>query len=236
MTQHIISDLIFKDIMEGYDMDEIIPVFEQTIFHNSVGELSDLLELGIDSVLDEGLVQSFPIFSFLIGAKNIAQNIKDRNLLLNTANFITKFNSGTIEEVKLIKYKNKLNNPKTAEQELGRVIILLDKFIDKQKSSILGTLFRKYVDGDYPWEKFCELSDILNRLFLHDLTYLNDFANAEDCVIDYNILEIPYNLRRLESLGLVEIYGQYSRFGDKLLQGEIIHTELTENGKVFANL
>lgn len=218
-------------------MDELIPAFKQSIFNDSfVDNVASIAEVGIDSILSEGLLKDLPIFALLVGATRTIKAIQDRNLLKNTAIFLDEIKSQKIDEVKLKKYKEKLNNKKAAEQELGRVLILLNQYVDNVKSRILGRLFREYVDQEYTWDKFCELSDILGRLFLDDISYLYETSNSTESQLTYHIYHIPYNVKRLESLGLVEIYGEYSRFGDRLLQSENMHAELTQNGKIFVEL
>ena len=88
-------------------MDKIIPSLKKTIFESSKDSLIDLGELGIDSLLDEGILKDIPIVNLLIGVKNTAQNIHDRNLLRQTLQFIQEFNNGTIDEEKLAQYKEK---------------------------------------------------------------------------------------------------------------------------------
>lgn len=52
----------------------------------------------------------------------------NRNLLNQTLIFMNEFNSGEINNDKLIAYRSTINNnPKKAEEELGRVMILLNK-------------------------------------------------------------------------------------------------------------
>lgn len=60
-------------------MDQIIPSFKKTIFDGSKDSIVDLTELGIDSLLDDGLLKDIPIVGLLVGVKNTAQNIHDRN-------------------------------------------------------------------------------------------------------------------------------------------------------------
>lgn len=218
-------------------MDELVPALRQSIFNDSLADgVASIAEVGIDSILSEGLLKDLPIFSLILGASRTIKNIQERNLLKNTAIFLNEINSQEIDQLKLQKYKEKLNDKKTAERELGRVLILLNQYVDNLKSRMLGRLFQKYVDQTYSWEKFCELSDILGRLFLADISYLFEIENTEKTQLIYHIYKIPYNIRRLQSLGLVEVYGEYSRFGDRLLQTENMYAELTANGKIFTNL
>lgn len=59
----------------------------------------------------------------------------------NLVIFINELNSGEIDRKKLNKYKEELRqNPKKAEKELGRILIILEQKIDNIKSLILGKL------------------------------------------------------------------------------------------------
>lgn len=215
-------------------MDELVPAFKQSIFNESlIDDVVGIAEIGIDSILSEGLLRDLPIFNLLLGASRTIKNIQERNLLKNTAIFINEVNSHKIDEKKLQKYKEKLGNEKTAEKELGRVLILLNQYVDNIKCRILGRLFIEYVNQELTWEKFCELSDTVTRFFLDDTLFLSEIANSPESHIEYHIYSIPYNIRRLESIGLVEVYGEYARFGDRLLQSEKMYAELTPNGKIF---
>ena len=117
-------------------MDKIVPAFETTLFDSTLSDACvDIAELGIDSLLDDGVFKSIPIVSTLVGLGKTAQNIHDRNLLKQTIKFINTFNEKSIPSKKIEKYKNHLDsNPKYAEEELGRVIILLNSNVDLKKS------------------------------------------------------------------------------------------------------
>jgi len=215
-------------------MANLVPAFKQSIFNESlVDEMANIAEIGIDSILSEGLLRELPIFNLLLGASRTIKNIQERNLLKNTAIFINEVNSHKIDEKKLQKYKEKLGNEKFAERELGRVLILLNQYVDNIKCRILGRLFIEYVNQELTWEKFCELSDTVNRFFLDDIPFLLEISNSPESHIEYHIYSIPYNIRRLESIGLVEVYGEYDSFGGRLLQSEKMYVELTPNGKIF---
>lgn len=99
-------------------MDKIIPSFSYSLFDGSKDSIGDIAELGIDSLLEDGLFKDIPIVSMLIVVQKTYQNIHDRNLLKQTLTFIKQFNSGTINEEKLTKYKEMLNSDsKKAEKE-----------------------------------------------------------------------------------------------------------------------
>ena len=218
-------------------MDELIPAFRQSIFNDSLADgVANIAEVGIDSIMSDGLLKDIPIVNLLLNASRTFKAIHERNLLKNTALFLDAVNSQKIDDKKVQAYKKKLLNEKTAERELGRVIVLLDQYVDNIKAQMLGRLFCQYIDRDYSWDKFCELSDILNRLFLDDMPFLYSIFGSEDRQAIYHIYKIPYNIKRLESIGLVEPFGEYSSFGDRLLLSENMFAELTDNGLLFADV
>jgi len=182
-------------------MDKIIPSFKDSLFSDSTEVLGDVAELGIDSLLDEGLFKDFPIVSFLIGVTKTAQNIHDRNLLRQTLNFIKYFNSGKIDVEKLEKYRNEINSDsKKAEEELGRVLIILNNNVELQKSTMLANLFRNYINEKITWAEFCEFSEIVRMIFIGDVRYLGAIYSGQ--VKDTTGM-LLYPIDRLTSLGLV---------------------------------
>lgn len=218
-------------------MNYLVPAFKESLFNESlVDVVTDISEIGIDFILSEGLLKDLPIFSVLTGSVRTVKSIQERNMLRNTAIFLDTINSKKIETEKLNQYKAKLQDEKVAEKELGRVLILLNQYVDNIKSRMLGVLFWKYVNGEYTWNKFCELSDIVSRLFIDDLEYIDEIAKSPEKKKQYHIYGIPYNIKRLESLGLLELYGEYSRFGDSIFQKENMFAELTENGEILLEL
>ena len=218
-------------------MDELIPAFRQSIFNDSLADgVANIAEVGIDSIMSDGLLKDIPIVNLLLNASRTFKAIHERNLLKNTALFLDAINSQKINDRKIQAYKKKLLNEKTAERELGRVIVLLDQYVDNIKAQMLGRLFCQYIDRDYSWDKFCELSDILNRLFLDDMPFLYSIFGSDGRQAIYHIYKIPYNIKRLESIGLVELFGEYSSFGDRLLLSENMFAELTDNGLLFADV
>lgn len=130
-------------------MDKIVPSFRKSLFNSSKEVIGDITELGIDSILDDGIFKDLPVVNLLIGVKKTAQNLHDRNLLKLTLNFIKEFNSGTIDEKRLNQYRNDISSDdKKAESELGRVLIILNSMIELEKFSMLANLFRNYINGN----------------------------------------------------------------------------------------
>lgn len=161
-----------------------------------------MAELGIDSLLDDGVFKSVPIVSVLVGLGKTAQNLHDRNLLKQTIKFINTFNEKSITPAKLQKYKERIyNNPKFAEEELGRVLIILNSNVDLKKSEILARFYRAYVEEQINWDTFCELSEVISRMFVSDIKLL--FAVYNKRVSDTSQCPV-YQADRLIALGLLD--------------------------------
>jgi hypothetical protein len=186
------------------NMERLIPEFKESLFGNFEDTAEDYIELGIDSVLEEGLLKEVPIVKTLFSTFKFAKNIYDRNLLKNLVIFIKELNSGSLDSDKKDKYKEKLDsNQKFAEKELGRVLIILNNYIDNEKTVFLARLFRAYIIQQINWEEFCEYSEVINRLFIQDVKILIEIASAN--FKDTSNREDLFRIERLNSLGIIAL-------------------------------
>ena len=183
-------------------MDELIENFEKSLFNDSNDVISDYLELGIDSFISDGILKEIPIVKSIVSVLRIGKNIHDRNLLKQTLTFINEFNNNNISIEKLNRYREGIeNNDKKCEEELGRVLLLLNSYIDKEKSIMLAKLFKAYINMEINWNKFCEYSEIINRLFIQDFDFLRKIYYSQ--VNDTSNINDVYRVERLNSLGII---------------------------------
>lgn len=211
-------------------MNEIIPSFKKSLFENNKDSIIDISELGIDSILQPRLIKDFPIAQTIYGFGKTVQNIHDRNLLNQTLTFIIEFNNGTISSDKLIAYKSTINlNPRQCEEELGRILILLNRYVDKDKSKWLARIFKAYLNQDISWNNFCEYSEIINRIFIQDIKILENIYEKET-MPDISTDEV-YRLDRLKSLGLINV-----GFEGMIVTEDAPKEGLNEYGKKFTEI
>lgn len=226
--------IISKVTLRRKNMDKLIPAFKDSLFTSALADSSlDILEIGIDSVIDNTLAQSIPIAKIIVGLCKTAQNIHDRNLLKQTLHFIREFNNKALSEDKIEKHKIKLNeNPSFAEDELGRVMILLNSHVDKEKAMILAKLYRAYVNEQISWESFCEYSEVISRMFVSDFALLmnihkNKITETSQCK--------RHQVERLTSLGLVTAsMSKISVIGNKQVTDYYVHTN--HFGNILCNI
>lgn len=187
--------------MYNINMNKIVPQFQNSLFSNIADSIPDIAEFGIDSILDEGVLKDFPLMSTLVGVKNVAQNLHDRNLLRQTLAFVKELNNGQLDEKKKEKYKKIIDeNPKKAEAELGRVLIILNQNIELSKSKILAAIFQEYINENIDWKTFCEFSEITRMFFVDDIYDLDTIYQQAPNYLSF----LSYGADRLVALGLVK--------------------------------
>ena len=186
----------------------LIPSMKETLFSpvilNLGSPLLDIAEASLDSVMEDGMLKDIPVLGAIASLCRAGASIRERNLIRQTAAFISSFNNGSITDDELYSYRDKLENDnKRTEKELGRVILLLDRMIEEIQSKMLGAFYRSYVKGGISWDKFCELSEANERMFVSDYVVLEAICR-EPIKQDLEITDKKmYKIQRLESLGLV---------------------------------
>ena len=91
-------------------MDELVENFEKSLFDDSKYIIGDYLEIGIDSIIDNGILKEIPIVKTIVGVLKVGKNVHDRNLLKQTLVFINEFNRNEIRQDKIEEYKKRIEN------------------------------------------------------------------------------------------------------------------------------
>ena len=91
-------------------MDELVENFEKSLFDDSKDIIEDYLEIGIDSIIDNGILKEIPIVKTIVGVLKVGKNVHDRNLLKQTLVFINEFNRNEIRQDKIEEYKKRIEN------------------------------------------------------------------------------------------------------------------------------
>lgn len=194
-------------------MDDLTEDFKNSLIVNAKDGIKDCIEFGIDNLLEDMKLKEFPIVNTIVSGLKVAKNIYDRNLLKQTLIFIDELNNGSISRDRLIAHRDTIeNNPKKCEEELGRILIYLNSFIDKEKSIMLAKIYKAYIKQEINWNEFCEFAEIINRLFIKDLQIL---TRIKDRDIDLMFSrEDEFRAERLYSLGLIGMSFNALTWGD----------------------
>lgn len=217
---------------------ELTADFEASMFLPAFKEASiDLFELGIDSFLENDLLKEVPIVRTVLGLGTTAKNIHERHLICNTAAFLHELSNAEIPTEKAKRYRKKLrDDPALREKELGRVLILLDRNIDSIKSVLDAKFFAAYINEQIGWDEFCELSDITDRLFVADLSTMQEAHLNGGVAIQ---MPLSYRHERLISTGLltnrVSLSGSVAAIDFDSQEPRIV-IELTDIGALFGDI
>lgn len=215
-------------------MDGIVPEFNDSLVIDSSDIVSDYLELGIDSILENDSLKEIPIIKTFISVRKITKNIRERNLMKNLAIFLNELNSGNIDKEKLNRHKEELKQDhKKAEKELGRILIILEQTIDNIKSSILGKLYKAYINQEIDWNLLVEFSEITNRLYVNDLNVLLLIFNNQ--LSDTSNRNDLYKIERLNSLGIIGLAPK-AVFIDDTGSRQDSYITMNSIGKKYANI
>lgn len=195
---------------------DLVEQLKVSLFENSIDIAIDFAEIGLDNLLsditDSEILQEIPIIKTIYSVCKVGLAIQEKHLLKKTLVFIKEFNSKQIKPKKLEKYKKKINEqPHYVEEELGRVLILLNKILDDSKAVILAKLYRNFIEEEIDWEQFCEFTDITERIFLSDIkVLLHGYKHKGVDLGDFP----NYHLDRLISIGLFE---NHNRLGGNIV-------------------
>lgn len=212
-------------------MDKLTTDFEKSLFNDSMDIIADYMEIGIDSFIEEGILEEIPFVKSIVGVLKIGKNVHDRNLLRQTLTFIKEFNSGNISKDKLVAYKFTIeNNPKKCEAELGKILLLLNNFIDIKKSIMLSRIFKAYINEKINWNTFGDYSEVINRIFMEDVELLLKIYNDEK--IELNGINIKYKIGRLNSLGIINVV--YANTWETI--SSYSKVEVNAHGKIFIEI
>lgn len=215
-------------------MNKIVPKFKDSLLLDTSNILQDYAEIGIDSFLDNDILKEIPIVKSVISVKRIVDNITDRNLLKNMVIFISELNTGNVDKRKMKKHLKALENPKKAEKELGRFLIILNQTYDNEKSVLYGKIYKAFINQRISWNEVVEFSEIVSRIFVQDLNVLKDLYMKKPFAVS-NFTPEGLNMFRIDRLYSLGIVG-YSPKAMYPGGGIENYANLNELGKVFAEI
>ena len=192
--------------------------------------LADILEAGLDSILEDGLLKDVPLISTATSIYKIGHSIKARHTIKKLAEFIQAFNDGLIgdTEVKVIQDRI-LQDQKKSKKELEYILTLVDRYISDGKSAIIAKLYLSYLKRKLDWNEFSMYSEVTDQLFMNDLDFLRKEGNQI-------IPEVSSDVAlRLTSLGLLFEVHEVPEFSVNQENGNLYYeTKANKNEKILS--
>lgn len=166
---------------------------------------ADILEIGLDQILEEGIIKDIPVFGSFIKIGKTIKSIHDAIFAKKVLVFAQNIHSGNDSEDKWERHKEKLkNNPKRLMKELEVLLIYIDRHTKYIKNKILGKFYSLYYMGEIDWGDFEELAEILDVISVFDFETLEELYIKKYYAVNENYN--PLALKRLSNCGLADFF------------------------------
>ena len=148
---------------------------------------TELLEVGLDSILDDGLLKEIPILSTAVSLYKIGHGVKERHYVKKLAAFISAVNNGIVDEDRREFYRSKIvEDVAKRDRELEYLLLMIDRYIHSDKSEMLAKLYLKYLDEKIDWTELTRYAETIDRFLPGDYNVLSSeitgryFASSVD--------------------------------------------------------
>ena len=216
----------------GENTEELVVSLENSLSSDICDTVGDLVEVGLDAVMDDGILKDIPILSTVVGLYRIGHTIRERHEIKQLALFVAELNRGCTDESKRKQLLEKLNSDtRKSKQEIEYILVVLDNYLEYEKSQMRAKLYIAYLEGTITWAEFAEYASMVKQLIPGDLKLLEErhmVRKQSQCA----------ELLRLLSLGLM--YQQDSPLfpdGDyTVIKNELASFTITEFGDKFIEI
>lgn len=175
--------------------------FADSLKEESLACIGEYAEIGLDAIMEDGILKEIPIVNTAIALYKIGNSIKDRHNLKKILIFINAINNGIVDEEKRNEYQQKFqSNEKFRNQEIEYLLVLIDRCVSYDKPKILANLYMRYLDNLIGWNELTMYAEVIDRLLTQDIEIL-----CRDLIKEIHYNQIPHNYYRLEANGLLYI-------------------------------
>lgn len=135
---------------------------------------TELLEVGLDSILDDGLFKEIPILSTTVSLYKIGHGVRELHYVKKLAAFIYALNNGIVDEGKREYYRSRIKGDVAKRnKELEYLLLMIDRYIHSDKSEMLAKLYLAYLDGKLEWAELTRYAETIDRFLPGDYYVLS---------------------------------------------------------------
>lgn len=143
--------------------------FADSLKDETMSCIGEYAEIGLDAVMEDGILKDIPIVSTAIAIYKIGGSIKERHNLKKLLVFLNELNNGILDEPKRKEYQQKFrSNEKFRNQEIEYLLVLIDRYISYDKPQMLAKLYLAYLEGIIIWEELTMYAEVVDRFLLLD--------------------------------------------------------------------
>lgn len=164
----------------------------------------DLGELGLDTLLEDGLFKDIPFIGAGISVVNLFRSASDRILLTKIIHFINELDLKS--QIEVNEFKDKYLKDKDYSKIGSKILLVLERADSLTKIKWLAKCLRIFVDREISKEEFLRVSSIINNAYVEDVSQIKVFNRREE-ITSHNDLIDTYILDHLFSVGLLESHG-----------------------------
>lgn len=136
----------------------------------------DILEVGLDSILKDGLLKDIPIIGSVINVFNLSKKIKESFEASKILKFLIELDG--IPQDKTDQFKEKLENDKVRNHVGEQILLIISRLNEIDKATYIGKLFKLYIENGITQSDFFRLSNMISDAFLGDFEALEMYTQA----------------------------------------------------------
>ncbi|MCZ4374346.1 MULTISPECIES: hypothetical protein [Vibrio] len=156
----------------------------------------DLGEVGIDAILEGGVLRDIPILSSIVGGINVIGSVRDALFTKKLISFLSELSDVSVEQRRsMIESIDNSNDYKIKVGE--KLIYIIEKAEDHYTSKIIAIFFSEFLVGEITYNQFLKISRIIDSMFIGDFL---EFASESSEPIDFDSDNTFINT------GLVDVY------------------------------
>lgn len=143
--------------------------FGDSLSEEVSGCVGEYIEVGLDSIMEDGILKDIPFISTVISLYKIGKSVHECHHVKKMATFLNEIHNRVADETDRVKYREKFQgDEKFRNQELEYIMIIIDRYIGYEKPKMLAKLYLAYLDGTIIWEEFTMYAEVIDRFLPQD--------------------------------------------------------------------
>jgi hypothetical protein len=180
--------------------DKISDHLESAIGNHSLQDsTSALIEVALDSAMEDGVLRDIPILGSIIGFGRAAISIRDRMFINKLGYFLKEIETVPSEQRRVL--IEEINASEEATVKFGeKILYIVDRCQDHESSRAAGRIFRAFLEKEIDYSEFVSMTSAVDRLLFSDLVRFvmeeREWIPAWEasvyigtCLIEFNELE-----------------------------------------------
>ncbi|ELJ8684621.1 hypothetical protein RUK69_003397, partial [Vibrio cholerae] len=142
----------------------------------------DLGEVGIDAILEGGVLRDIPILSSIVSGINVIGSVRDALFTKKLISFLSELSDVSVEQRRSM--IESIDNSNEYKIKVGeKLIYIIEKAEDHYTSKIIAIFFSEFLVGEITYNQFLKISRIIDSMFIGDFL---EFASESSEPIDFD--------------------------------------------------